>query len=297
MAALSRVAVLGTGIMGAPMARHMRAAGLEVRAWNRTLEKARALSEAGVEVAERPGDAVAGSDAVVTMLADGSAVERVMAEQGALAAMDDEAVWIQASTVGVQAIGRLGEMAAQRGVGFVDAPVLGTRQPAEAGELIVLAAGDDRLRDRCQPVFDAIGSRTRWLDGVGAATRFKLVLNGWIVGLVETLAETIGLARALDIEPGAFLAAIEGGPLDCVYAQTKGAAMAEEAFEPASFPLRLAAKDARLVLDAAREAGLSLPLMRATCSQFERSIQQGHGDEDMAAAYWASRPVAGSSSA
>ncbi|HEX2397212.1 MAG TPA: NAD(P)-dependent oxidoreductase [Solirubrobacteraceae bacterium] len=294
MAALSTVAVLGTGIMGAPMARNLRAAGLDVRAWNRTPDKARPLSDSGVDVTDRPADAVAGADAVVTMLADGSAVEEVMSEQGALAAMDDEAVWIQASTVGVDALARLSELAARRGVGFVDAPVLGTRQPAEAGELVVLAAGDERLRDRCKPVLDAIGSRTRWLDGVGAATRFKLVLNGWIVGLVETLAETIGLARAMDIEPGAFLAAIEGGPLDCAYAQAKGAAMAEEAFEPPSFPLRLAAKDARLVLEAARGAGLSLPLMRATCTQFERSIGQGHGDEDMAAAYWSSRPVAGS---
>jgi 3-hydroxyisobutyrate dehydrogenase len=288
------VAVLGTGIMGAPMARNLRAAGLDVRAWNRTPDKARALSDSGVDVTVRPADAVAGADAVVTMLADGSAVEEVMSEQGALAAMDDEAVWIQASTVGLDALARLSELAAQRGVAFVDAPVVGTRQPAEAGELVVLAAGDERLRDRCKPVFDAIGSRTRWLDGVGAATRFKLVLNGWIVGLVETLAETIGLARAMDVEPAAFLAAIEGGPLDCAYAQAKGVAMAEEEFEPPSFPLRLAAKDARLVLEAARGAGLSLPLMRATCSQFERSIGQGHGDEDMAAAYWASRPVAGS---
>jgi 3-hydroxyisobutyrate dehydrogenase len=297
MAGVSTVAVLGTGIMGGPMARNLRAAGIGVQAWNRTPEKARKLSASGVDVAERPADAVAGADAVVTMLADGSAVEHVMAEQGALAAMDDEAIWIQASTVGVQVIRRLSELAAQRGVGFVDAPVLGTREPAEAGELVVLAAGDERLRDRCQPVFDAIGSRSRWLDGVGAATRFKLVLNGWIVGLVETLAETIGLARALDIEPGAFLSAIEGGPLDCGYAQTKGAAMVEESFEPPSFPLRLAAKDARLVLEAAREAGLSLPLIGATSSQFERSIQQGHGDEDMAAAYWASRPATGSSTA
>jgi 3-hydroxyisobutyrate dehydrogenase len=204
MAALSTVAVLGTGIMGAPMARNLRAAGLDVRAWNRTPDKARPLSDSGVDVTDRPADAVAGADAVVTMLADGSAVEEVMSEQGALAAMDDEAVWIQASTVGVDALARLSELAARRGVGFVDAPVLGTRQPAEAGELVVLAAGDERLRDRCKPVLDAIGSRTRWLDGVGAATRFKLVLNGWIVGLVETLAETIGLARAMDIEPGAF---------------------------------------------------------------------------------------------
>jgi len=291
---VSTVAVLGTGIMGAPMSRNLCAAGLDVRAWNRTREKAQALSDSGVEVADRPGDAVGGADAVVTMLADGPAVERDMTDDGALAAMDDGAVWIQTSTVGVKALGRLSVLAARGGVGFVDAPVLGTRQPAEAGELIVLAAGEERLRGRCQPVFDAIGSQTRWLDGAGTATRFKLVLNSWIVGLVETLAETIGLARALDIEPAAFLSAIEGGPLDCGYAQTKGSAMAEESFEPSSFPLRLAAKDARLVLEAAREAGLSLPLVRATSSQFERAIERGHADEDLAAAYWASRPVTGS---
>ena len=297
MTAVSTVAVLGTGIMGAPMARNLRAAGLDVRAWNRTPQKAQPLGEAGVQVTERPADAVVGADAVVTMVADGPAVERVMTEEGALAAMDDEAVWIQTSTVGVRALARLAELAAQRGIALVDAPVLGTRQPAEAGELIVLAAGEERLRERCRPVFDAIGSQTRWLGEAGSATRFKLVLNGWIVGLVETLAETLGLARALDIEPQAFLSAIEGGPLDCAYAQTKGAAMADESFEPPAFPLRLAAKDGRLVLEAAREAGLTLPLVRATCSQFERSIEQGHGDEDMASAYWASRPLTGSAGA
>ncbi|MFL5821139.1 MAG: NAD(P)-dependent oxidoreductase [Solirubrobacteraceae bacterium] len=287
---VSRVAVLGTGIIGAPMARNLRGAGLEVRAWNRTRAKAEALREDGVEVADSPDDAVAGADAVVTMLADGPVVERVMTDGGALAAMDGDAVWIQTSTVGIKAVGRLARLADQRGVEFVDAPVLGTRQPAEAGELIVLAAGPEQLRDRCQPVFDAIGAHTRWLDGVGTASRFKVVLNSWIVGLVETLAETIGLARALEVEPTAFLSAVEGGPLDCGYAQIKGKAMAQETFEPPSFPLELAAKDARLVLEAAREAGLSLPLVRATCSQFERAIEQGHAREDLAATYWASRP-------
>ncbi len=284
------VAVLGTGIMGAPMARNLREAGHEVRAWNRSADKAEPLAEHGIEVAGSPAEAVRGVDAVVTMLADGDVVEEVMEGGGALAAMDDGALWIQTSTVGIAATERLAQRARDRGVDYVDAPVLGTRQPAEAGELVVIAAPRE-LADRCEAIFDAIGRETRWLDAVGAATRFKVVLNSWIVGLVESLAETIGLAEALDVEPSAFLSAIEGGPLDSGYAQMKGKAMVQESFDEVSFPLALAAKDAGLALEAARGAGLSLPLLQAARSQFERAVQQGHGGEDMAAAYWASRPA------
>jgi 3-hydroxyisobutyrate dehydrogenase len=283
MADRPTVAFLGTGIMGAPMARNVASAGMPVRAWNRTREKADPLADDGIEVADSPADAVGGAEVVVTMLTDGDAVAAVMEE--ALPAMADESVWAQMSTVGMQATERLSGMADESGVAYVDAPVLGTRQPAEERKLVVLASGPGDALARCRPVFDAVGSKVIELDEIGEGTRLKLVVNTWVVGVVENLAETIALARGLDLDPGLFLAAIEGGSLDMPYADMKGKMMIEESFEPPAFPLRLALKDAGLVLDAARRVGLELPLVEAVSAQFERAAEAGHAEEDLAAAY------------
>jgi 3-hydroxyisobutyrate dehydrogenase len=287
---MTTVAVLGTGIMGGPMARNIAAAGKAVRAWNRTREKAEPLAEHGVEVCDSPAAAVEGADVVVTMLADGAAVEATMVEGGALAAMRDDAVWDQMSTVGIDATERLAGLAADRGVAFVDAPVLGSRQPAEERKLVVLASGPPDAVERCRAVFEAVGAKTIQLGAAGEGSKLKLVVNTWVVGFVENLAETIALAHGLDLDPRLFLQAIEGGSLDSPYAHLKGELMIEENFEPPAFELRLALKDARLVLEAARRAGLELPLVEAVAAQFERAVQDGHGDEDLAAAYLASAP-------
>jgi 3-hydroxyisobutyrate dehydrogenase len=285
------VGFLGTGIMGAPMARNCASAGLDVRAWNRTPEKARALADAGVTPADSPADAVRGADAVMTMLTDGGAVEAVMAgDGGALAAMDDDAAWLQMSTVGIAATDRLAGLARERGVGYVDAPVVGTRQPAEAGELLVLASGPEAVRDRATPVFDAVGRATRWVgEEPGPASRLKLVFNGWLVSLIESLSETLALSRAMGIPPEEFLEAIDGTPMNVPYAQVKGGAMAKMDFSEVAFPLRLAHKDARLVLEAAEAESLDLPLMRTAEAQFARAEAEGHGDEDLAAVHRAVR--------
>jgi 3-hydroxyisobutyrate dehydrogenase len=277
------------------MAANLAAAGLAVRVWNRTREKAEPLAEHGVEVEDSPADAATGAQVVVTMLADGDAVESVMAGDGeALAAMDDGAVWLQMSTVGIAATERLSRLAADRGVAFVDAPVLGTRAPAEQGELLVLAAGPEAVRDRCAPVFDAVGRETRWLgEDPGGGSRFKLVLNGWLLALTEALSETVALARAIDVDPAQFLDAIDGGPLGPAYAQLKGRPMIDLAFGEVAFPLVLASKDARLVREAAEGANAMLPLFEALERQYARAVSLGHGDEDMAAVHHASRPEDG----
>jgi 3-hydroxyisobutyrate dehydrogenase len=275
------VAVLGTGIMGAPMARNAARAGLRVRAWNRSPERVRALAADGVEVAGSPAEAASGAGVVVTMLADGDAVEAVAREALAAAA---GAVWAQTSTVGVVAVRRLAALAAEHGVPFVDAPVLGTKAPAEAGALTVLAAGPRDARERCAPFFSAIAQKVVELEEAGEGQRLKLVLNSWVVALVEAVGEALALARALGIPGERFLETIAGGPLDSAYAQTKGAAMLAGELAP-SFTLMLARKDCGLVLEAASEAGLELPLARGVAEGFDRAIAAGHGGEDMAATY------------
>ena len=178
----------------------------------------------------------------------------------AAAALDGADVWIQASTVGIEGAERCAALAAERGVAYVDAPVLGTRQPAEEGKLIVLASGPEDVRDRVDPVFDAVGARTLWLGEAGAGQRLKLVANTWVLALVEGLAETLQLAEGLGVAPQSFLDVIAGGPLDAGYAQAKGKGMIEREFPPA-FPLRHALKDLRLVEDAAERHDLDVPLV------------------------------------
>lgn len=276
------VALLGTGVMGAAMAPNLVAGGYAVRVWNRTREKADALAGDGVDVADTPAEAASGASAVITMLYDAASVEAAMTgADGAIDALDG-APWLQMSTIGLAGTERMKVTAAEREIAFVDAPVVGTREPAEKGELQVLASGpdDEQLRGACDPIFDAVGKSTVWLGEAGAGTRLKLVVNTWILSLMEGLGETIGLARALGVDPEQFLAAIDGGPLGPAYAQVKGRLMIDDEF-PVGFALSGALKDAELVLEAA--ADLELPFAQAAAQQFRRAEELGYGEEDMAA--------------
>lgn len=266
------------------MAKNIADAGLGTRVWNRTREKA---EELGLPVADSPAEAVDGVDIVMTMLADGSAVESVMTDGGALEAMRDDAVWLQASTVGIESIERLAKLADERGVAFVDAPVLGTKAPAEQGQLTVLASGPDDALDRSEPVFDAIGGKTVRMGEAGEGTRLKLVINNWLLSLLENLAETIAFAERIGVDPQSFLDAIDGNATGSPYAQMKGPMMLKRDF-PTSFPLKLALKDLELVLEAADRHDAEMPVAGAAAQNFRRAVDQGHGDEDMAAVYHAS---------
>jgi 3-hydroxyisobutyrate dehydrogenase len=283
MSSNETVAVLGTGIMGAPMARNLLAAGIPVRVWNRTPEKTAPLGASGAVIGATPAEAAAGAPVVLTMLTDADAVLEV-----AGAALDGAEVWIQASTVGIEGGERCAALAAERGVAYVDAPVLGTRQPAEEGKLVVLASGPDEVRERIAPVFDAVAARTWWLGEAGGGQRMKLVANTWVLALVEGLAETLQLAEGLGVPPQQFLDVIAGGPLDAGYAQAKGKGMIEREFAPA-FPLRHALKDLRLVEDAAERHELYVPLVTAIAERFAQGVAVGNGDLDMSATFLTGR--------
>lgn len=279
------VAVLGTGIMGAPIARNLARAGFEVRAWNRTRAKAEPLADDGVRVADSPADAAAGADFVLTMLGDGKAVESTMtADAGALAAMREKAIWLQCATVGIDATNRLTGIATKAGVAFVDAPVLGTKKPAEDAKLTVLASGPVELEQRCRPVFEAIGQRVDWLGDAGTGTRLKLVMNSWVLAVTAGVAEALALAEGLGLEPSLFLSTLSGAQMDTPYAHIKGEAMLKRDFT-ASFPAAGAAKDSRLIVAAAQSCGVSADVAKGVRDKFKRTVSEGHGDDDMAAAY------------
>ncbi|MDA3630265.1 NAD(P)-dependent oxidoreductase [Saccharopolyspora sp. WRP15-2] len=281
------VAVLGTGIMGAAMARNIIRAGHTVHVWNRTRAKAEPLAADGAHVADTPAGAVHDADVVVTMLHDGAAALEVMRQ----AAARPGTAWIQSTTSSIGDVGEMAELAREQQLLFFDSPVLGTRQPAEDGQLVVLAAGPAEGRPAVAPVFDAVGSRTVWTGEDGAAassTRLKLVANSWVLAVTNAAGEALALAKGLGVDPQGFFDIISGGALDMGYLHAKGAAILEDRLTPPSFAVTTAAKDAELIVQAGREHGVRLDVAEAAAQRFNRATELGHGGEDMAAAYFAS---------
>ncbi|MEV0490053.1 NAD(P)-dependent oxidoreductase [Streptomyces atratus] len=283
------VAVLGTGIMGSGMARSLLRAGLDVRAWNRTQAKAAPLAADGATVTETAEEAVRGADVIVTMLNDGLSVAAALT--AAASGVHRGQVLLQSSTVGIDATTELAQRAADLGLVYLDAPVSGTKQPAEQGALTVFVSGPSVVRPSVDPVLDAIGQRTVWVgESPGAASRLKLVVNTWVINMVGGVAECLNLAEGLGIDPQSFLDVMKGGPLDSAYLQGKSAAVLSGDLTP-SFALSTALKDTRLILAAAEQAGVTLDLVAASAARFERAEAAGHGGEDMIATYYAGRPA------
>jgi len=280
------VAVLGAGIMGAAMARNIAKAGHDVTVWNRSRAKAEAT---GLPTAATPAEAVRHADVVLTMLFDGETVRQVI-EQAA-DALRPGTYWIQSTTSAPADVAKLAAAAAERGVIFFDAPVLGTRQPAEAGQLSVLAAGPSEYRASVQPIFDAVGAKTTWTGADAAdasATKLKLVANTWVLAVTHGAAETLALAKGLGVDPTAFFDLIAGGPLDMGYLHAKSQLILEDRLTPASFAVDTAEKDARLIVAAGQDNGVRLDVAAAGAARFRRAAEKGHANSDMAASYYAS---------
>jgi 3-hydroxyisobutyrate dehydrogenase len=281
------VALLGAGsTMGLGMARNLLRAGFGVRAWNRTREKARPLKDDGAEVLDSAQSAVDGADVILTMLSDADAV--LSAIEDAAGGARADAIWLQMSTIGEAGTERCAEVAEREGLTLIDAPVLGTKQPAEEGKLVVLASGPEASRERVQPIFDAVGQKTIWVGEAGAGTRLKMVANSWVLTVTEGTAEIFALAEGMGLDPQLFLDAIEGGTLDLPYVRMKGKAIMERDFEP-SFRLALAAKDARLIEESAQRRGIDLPLFSTIRRRLAEGAEQ-HGDMDFSATYLTSAP-------
>jgi 3-hydroxyisobutyrate dehydrogenase len=282
------VALLGTGIMGAGMARNILKAGLPLRVWNRSREKAEPLAAEGAVLADSPAEAVDGADVIVTMLRDGPNVVQVLGD--AAPGLRGGQVWAQCTTVGVAYAGELAELAGKHGLTLVDAPVLGTRAPAEQGQLLMFASGSRAAEPLLTPVFDAVGRKTVWLGEDAAeatASKLKLVANSWVLAITGGAAETLGLAKALGVDPQAFLDSVAGGPLDLPYLQLKAKAIMNGDWDP-SFTVNNAGKDADLIAEAGKAVGAQMDIAEAVAARLHRADEQGHGDKDMAANYFAS---------
>jgi 3-hydroxyisobutyrate dehydrogenase len=280
---MDMAAVIGTGIMGAAMARNLVAAGLRATVWDRSPAVLEPLVAAGAVAAPTPADAVRGADVVITMLPTADVVGSVMLDEAVLAQFEHGAVWAQMGTIGVDATVEIdARLRRERpDVLFVDAPVSGSKGPAEAGQLLILASGPAAAREVVGPAFAAVGRGTVWLGAAGQGSRMKLVVNAYLSTLIEGVAEALELASRLGIDAGELAAVIDGGPLDAPIADAKLHQMERGDYAP-EFPLEWALKDVDLALSAA--GADSLPLLAALSRQWHSAVADGHGREDVAAA-------------
>lgn len=287
-----KVTVLGTGIMGTGVVHSLLREGHEVAVWNRTPAKAEPLAGDGARVATSIGEAAAGAEVVLLTLFDADAV---LAALDALAAADlgpTPPVVVQASTIGLEGTRRVVERSAAAGLPLVEAMMLGTKQPAETGRLVLLTAGEPALLERVTPALAAISARTVAAGpDLGSATALKLVCNAWIASVTAAVGQSVALAQGLGVDPALFLEAIEGGAVDTPYAHLKAAAMVSGDLTP-SFALDGARKDVGVITDAARESGVDTTLLEALRVLFGAASAAGHGADDMAAVHRAFTPRA-----
>ena len=279
----TRVAVLGTGIMGSAMARNLLAAGLPTTVWDRSTSATAPLAAAGAQVGESAADAVRDAGVVITMLPTAEVVESVVLDGGVAAAFAAGAAWAQMGTIGADATTRIAARLGQvrPDVLFVDAPVSGSKGPAETGQLLILASGPPSAEPVLRPAFSVIGRKTVWLGEAGQGSRLKLVVNAYMSILIEGVAEALELAGRFGIDPSALDDAIAGGPLDAPIADAKLHKMEQADFAP-EFPLEWALKDVDLALGEADSA--SAPLLAALSRQWHAAVEAGHGRQDVSAA-------------
>ena len=283
------VAVIGTGIMGSAMARNLLAAGLDTTVWDRSAAATAALAGAGAVVAPSAREAVRDAAVVITMLPTAEVVDSVMFDDGVAGALPDGCVWAQMGTIGIEATLRTSRrLAAGRpGVMFVDAPVSGSKGPAQQGQLLILASGPDAAAGVLGPVFDVVGRKTVWLGEAGKGSQVKLIVNAYMSILIEGVAETMELADHLGIGHQQLAEVIEGGPLDAPIADAKFRKMDQRDFS-AEFPLEWALKDVDLAISAAR--GDTPPLLAALSGQWHAAVAAGYGRQDVSAARLALGP-------
>jgi 3-hydroxyisobutyrate dehydrogenase len=277
-----RAAVLGTGIMGAAMARSLAREGHEVTVWNRTRDRAEAVAGDGITPCGAIGDALLDVDVAFTMLFDAASVLGVTGE--IVGALGPGAVWAQSTTVGTEGMRRIAEAADAVRDRLLDAPVLGTKQPAEGGTLTVVVSGASQAVERARPAFDAVGARTIEVgERLGDASALKLAVNSWVASLCAATAQAMALTESLGLEQRLFLEAIRGGAADSAYAQAKGAIMAERAWDDPAFALDSVVKDVGLMVDAAREHGFPDDLLATLLALYDRASERGLGGADMSA--------------
>ena len=279
-AASDHVAFLGIGTMGHGMAASALRAGVPAVVWDRHPDRTADLAERGAAVAGSPADAARQAGIVVTMVPDAAAVMSLARDQGMLAALAPGAIWAQMSTIGLAGIHDVMAMVARErpDVLLLDAPVSGSKDPAEQGQLVIFASGPDEARPRVAALFGALGQRTIWAGPAGTGTRLKLVNNTWLAFAAEAGASSVALGRRLGLDTETLISALHGGPLVSPWQAAKLPRISRGDYS-AQFALSLALKDVHLALEAA--AGERFAVLACLADEWQQAVDAGFGDEDL----------------
>jgi 3-hydroxyisobutyrate dehydrogenase-like beta-hydroxyacid dehydrogenase len=274
-----RVAFLGLGIMGRPMAANLAKAGNEVAVWNRTPGK----TVAGARTAESPADAANGAEVVWMCVSDTSAVEAVLfGPQGVEQTIASGAVVVDSSTISPSAEYQFAQRLKAKGVDYVDAPVTGSKVAAEAGSLIFMAGGDEAVLAKLEPLLNAMGKQVFRMGETSKGQAAKLVMNLQIALIYEGFAEALTLATKLGVNVDKLLPLIQASMVKSGVVEYKAPFILKRDFTP-NFPLRLMLKDIHLALAAAKESRVKLPALETVEEIYEMAAEEGHEDLDYAA--------------
>ena len=277
---MTATAFLGVGAMGHGMATSALRAGIPTIVWNREPRATRDLAELGADVAETAADAARRAEIVVTMVTDADAVISIARDQGMLAALAPGTIWVQMSTIGVEGIERVAALveAERPEVILLDAPVSGSKLPAELGQLTIFASGPEEARSRVDPLFEALGQRTIWVGAVGAGSRLKLVNNTWLAFTSEAVASSIALARRLGLGTETVVGALDGSTLVSPWQVANLQRIAKDDYST-QFGLSLALKDVHLALQAADDGRFAA--LASLADEWQHAVDDGLGDQDL----------------
>jgi 3-hydroxyisobutyrate dehydrogenase-like beta-hydroxyacid dehydrogenase len=280
-----QIGFIGLGNMGAPMARNLIKAGHALVVYNRTRSRAEEVESAGARVATTAGEAAAAVEVVITMVADDPALEDVVfANGGVLDSLPVGSLHVGMSTISVALGKRLAAAHHKKKQHYISAPVFGRPEAAATAKLFVVAGGDPRQIERCRPIFQAVGQKTFVAgEDPAAANTIKVAGNFLITAVIESLAEAFTLGRKSGVDPKTFLEILTGSLFNAPVYRTYGAMVAENRYQPVGFKMRLGLKDNRLVLAAAEQAGVPMPMANLVHDRFVSALARGLGEADWCA--------------
>lgn len=282
---MTKFGFLGLGIMGGPMAANLVRAGFEVTVWNRSPDKCTPLMALGAHRGASPREVAAACDITFAMLADPAAARAVsFGPEGVLEGIGGGRGYVDMSTVDDTTARVIAEAVSERGGRFLEAPVSGTKKPAEDGTLVIFAAGDRSLYDESMAAFDKMGKKHLYLGAVGQGARMKLVVNLILGGMLTTLCEGVALGQKAGLEGEQILEALDAGALANPLFKGKGAMLLQGQF-PTSFPLKHMQKDLRLAVALGDQLGQPLHCAAAVNETFKRALAAGKANEDVAAVF------------
>jgi len=279
------IGFLGMGIMGVPMSQNLIKAGYSVTVWNRSPEKCAPVVKAGAAQATTAAEVVKSCDITFAMLSDPAAAEAVaFGPQGVIEAMCEGKGYVDISTVDPACAVKIAEAIRAKGGSYLEAPVSGSKKPAEDGALIFLCGGDKKLYEQCIDAFQVMGKKHLFLGEVGAGAKMKLVVNMVMGSMLSAYSEGLALASAADLRIDDVMDVVNNGAIACPMFSIKGPQMKTGSYPPA-FPLKHAQKDMKLALLLADELGVALPTSAAANEQYKAAKGRGKGDEDFAAVH------------